>query len=80
MAMGPGYGGSTQSWAEILRDRGLAAPLAAVGAFGLKSALDQVFPTTEQQRCWNHRALILPKQLQEEARRHLKGSAVTEGV
>ena len=81
LAMESGYRESAESWAEVLRDlrdRGLAAPLVAVGdgALGLWAALDQVFPTTEHQRCWNHRALNLqsklPKRLQAEARRRLK--------
>ncbi len=81
LAMESGYRESTESWADVLRDlrdRGLAAPLVAAGdgALGLWSALDQVFPTTEHQRCWNHRALNLqsklPKRLQGEARRRLK--------
>ena len=52
----------------------MAPPLLAVGdsALGLCAALDQVFPTTEHQRCWNHRVLNgqskLPKRLQAEAR------------
>ena len=81
LAMESGYRESTESWADVLRDlrdRRLAAPLVAVGdgALGLWAALDQVFPTTEHQRCWNHRALNLqrklPKRLQGEARRRLK--------
>ncbi len=81
LAMESGYRESTESWAEVLRDlrdRGLAPPLAAVGdgAMGLWAALDQVFPTTEHQRCWNHRVLNvhskLPKRLQAEARRRLR--------
>ena len=61
-----------------LRDRGLSAPLLAVGdgALGLWAALDAVFPTTGHQRCWNHRALNvqakLPKALTSEARRQLR--------
>ena len=56
--MEPGYRESTESWAEALRglrDRGLTPPLLAVGdgALGLWAALDQVFPGTEHQRCWN---------------------------
>jgi putative transposase len=81
LAMESGYRESTESWADVLRDlrdRGLAPPLAAVGdgALGLWAALDQVFPTTEHQRCWNHRVLNLqsklPKGLQAEARRRLR--------
>ena len=47
-----------------LRDRGMAAPLLACGdgALGLWAALDEVFPSTRHQRCWNHRVLnILDK-------------------
>ncbi len=60
LAMESGYRESTESWAEVLRDlrdRGLSPPLLAAGdgALGLWAALDQVFPSTEHQRCWNHR-------------------------
>jgi putative transposase len=81
LAMELGYRESTASWAGVLRDlrdRGLAAPLLAVGdgALGLWAALDEVFPTTAHQRCWNHRVLNvqdkLPKRLQAEARRRLR--------
>jgi putative transposase len=80
LAMGLGYRESTESWAGVLRDlreRGLAAPLLAVGdgALGLWAALREVFPSTAHQRCWNHKAINvldkLPKRLQPEARRCL---------
>ena len=80
---------STASWAGVLRDlreRGLAAPLVAVGdgALGLWAALDEVFPTTAHQRCWNHRVLNvqdkLPKRLQAEARRRLREIAEAESL
>lgn len=81
LAMEEGYRESTASWADVLRslrDRGLAeAPLVGVGdgALGLWAALDQVFPTTRHQRCWNHRALNvldkLPRRLHAEARKQL---------
>ena len=76
-----GYRESTESWAGVLRglrDRGMDAPLFAIGdgALGLWSALDQVYPTTVHQRCWNHRALNLaarlPKAMQSSARRRLR--------
>ena len=81
LSMESGYRESTESWAGTLRDlrsRGLQAPLLAIGdgALGLWAALDQVFPTTEHQRCWNHRVLNvqakLPKRLQPEVRRRLR--------
>ena len=71
--MDEGYRESTASWSEVLRSlqaRGLTeAPLLAIGdgALGLWAALDEVFPTTRHQRCWNHRTLNildkLPKRL-----------------
>lgn len=81
LALEEGYRESTESWAGVLRDlrdRGLQAPRGAVGdgALGLWAALDQVFPSTEHQRCWNHRVLNvqakLPKRLQAEARLRLR--------
>ena len=53
---------SAQSWRELLVDlkaRGLAAaPEIAVGdgAMGFWRALDEVFPGTRHQRCWQHKA------------------------
>jgi len=87
VAMEPGYRESTESWAEVvrdLRDRGLQAPLLAIGdgVLGLWAALDEVFPTTEHQRCWNHRVLNvqakLPKRLQAEARQRIREMAYAE--
>jgi putative transposase len=81
LALELGYRESAASWAGALRDlrdRGLQAPLLAVGdgALGLWTALDEVFPATAHQRCWNHRVLNvqdkLPKRLQAEARRRLR--------
>jgi putative transposase len=52
---------STQSWRELLVDlkaRGLsAAPEIAVGdgAMGFWKALEEIFPTTRHQRCWQHK-------------------------
>jgi putative transposase len=81
LGMEPGYRESKESWAEMLRDlrnRGLEAPLTATGdgALGLWAALNEVYPTTEHQRCWNHRTTNvqakLPKRHQAEARRRLR--------
>ena len=82
--MEPGYRESKKSWAEMLRDlrnRGLEAPLVATGdgALGLWAALNEVYPTTEHQRCWNHRIANvqakLPKRCQAEARQRLREMA-----
>ena len=76
-----GYRESSDSWAEVLRglrERGLAAPRLAVGdgALGLWAALRDVYPTTEHQRCWNHRVINLrdrlPTRLHAELRRRLR--------
>jgi putative transposase len=81
LAMEEGYRESTVAWAETLRSlkaRGLQeAPLLAIGdgALGLWAALDEVFPTTRHQRCWNHRTLNildkLPKRLWPAVRKQL---------
>lgn len=65
---------STQSWRELLVDlkaRGLSiAPRIAVGdgALGFWKALEEVFPSTRHQRCWQHKVLNLlnkvPKSVQ----------------
>ena len=81
LAMELGYRESTASWAGVLRDlrgRGLTAPLLACGdgALGLWAALDEVYPTTRHQRCWNHRILNVldkvPKRLWPDTRRRLR--------
>ena len=81
LAMELGYRESTESWAGVLRGlktRGLTAPLLACGdgALGLWAALDEVFPTTRHQRCWNHRVLNVldkvPKRLWADIRRRLR--------
>jgi transposase-like protein len=81
LGMELGYRESKDSWSETLRDlrnRGLEAPLTATGdgVLGLWAALDEVYPTTEHQRCWNHRITNvqakLPKRYQAEVRRRLR--------
>jgi len=75
-----GYRESTESWASVLRDlkrRGMRAPVLAVGDgnLGFWAALRQVFPETEQQRCWKHKIANvldkLPKRLQARAKEQL---------
>jgi putative transposase len=77
VALADGYRESTDSWAEVLRslrERGLAAPVLAVGdgALGFWGALREVFPSTRQQRCWVHVTAnvvdALPKRLHDQAK------------
>jgi len=59
IALEDGYRESTESWLSLLRDleqRGMPAPKVATGdgALGFWAALRQVYPGTEEQRCWVH--------------------------
>ncbi len=81
VALADGYRESTESWAEVLRsvrDRGLVAPVLAVGdgALGFWGALRDVFPSTREQRCWVHATKnvldALPKRLHDDAKEALK--------
>jgi putative transposase len=77
LACADGYRESTESWAEVLRDlkdRGMTAPVVAVGdgALGFWAALADVFPATREQRCWVHKTAnildALPKRLHRSAK------------
>ena len=77
LAVSSGYRESTASWSGLLRElraRGMNEPRLVVGDgnLGLWSALRNVFPGAEEQRCWNHRLVNLltqvPKQRHGEAR------------
>ena len=65
----PGYRESTASWTDVLRDRGLAAPvlLAADGHLGIWTAVAEIWPHTAEQRCWNHRILNVLNKLPKSA-------------
>jgi len=80
IAIEDGYGESTESWISVLRDlkrRGMPAPVLAVGdgALGFWAALGQVYPETQEQRCWKHKIANvldkLPKRLQPRAKDRL---------
>lgn len=80
IALEDGYRESTESWKILLRDlkrRGLPAPKLAVadGAVGFWTALKDVYPETDEQRCWVHKLANvldkLPKRLQPRAKSHL---------
>ena len=79
LAVHPGYRESSDSWLVVLRsliDRGLSAPMLAVGdgALGFWAALRTCkgFEKTEEQRCWVHKiANVLdkmPKRVQPDAK------------
>jgi transposase-like protein len=77
IALEDGYRESTESWLSLLRDlerRGMPAPKLATGdgALGFWSALRQVYPETEEQRCWVHKIANvldkLPKRVQPRAK------------
>lgn len=80
LALEDGYRESTESWTTLLRDlkrRGLSAPKLAVadGALGFWAALRDIYPETDEQRCWVHKLANvldkLPKRLQPRAKSHL---------
>jgi putative transposase len=77
IALEDGYRESKESWAALLRDlkdRGMVAPVLAVGdgALGFWGALAEVYPETREQRCWVHKLANildkLPKRLQPRAK------------
>ncbi len=77
VALEDGYRESKESWTSVLRDlkrRGLPAPVLAIadGALGFWAALREVYPETQEQRCWVHKIANaldkLPKRLQPRAK------------
>lgn len=80
LAIEDGVRESTQSWREVLlslKQRGMNAPQVAVGdgAMGFWAALDEVYGSTRQQRCWVHKTAnilnALPKTSQPKAKQGL---------
>jgi putative transposase len=76
VAVVPGHRESTESWSEVLRDlkaRGMRAPRLVVGDghLGIWGGLRNVYPESEEQRCWNHRIVNImnkvPKRHQRQA-------------
>lgn len=81
LAIEDGMRESTQSWREVLlhlKALGLQAPTLAVGdgALGFWGALEELFPSTKQQRCWCHKTANvlnqLPKSVQPKAKQALQ--------
>jgi putative transposase len=88
VALEDGYRESTESWKTLLRDlkrRGMPPPQLAIadGALGFWAALCDIYPETEQQRCWVHKIANvldkLPKRLQPRAKSHLHEIMRAEG-
>ncbi len=80
VAIEDGVRESTQSWREVLlqlKARGMKAPRVAIGdgALGFWGALEEIYPTTQQQRCWVHKTRnvlnALPKSVQPKAKQAL---------
>jgi putative transposase len=71
---------SAQSWREVLIDakrRGLSlAPEIAVGdgALGFWKALDEVFPGTRHQRCWQHKTANVLNKVPKSVQRTMKAA------
>ncbi len=78
LAIEDGVRESKQSWREVLLElkrRGLSRPAKLAvgdGALGFWSALEEVYPTTRQQRCWMHKSgnvlNYLPKSVRPKAK------------
>ena len=78
LAIDEGFRESTEAWKALLlglRDRGLTKPpklAVGDGAMGFWAALSEVYPETEQQRCWVHKTVNvldkLPKRVQPQAK------------
>lgn len=81
VALKAGYRESKEAWAELLRDlkrRGMNCPRLVVGDgnLGIWSALAEVYPQAQEQRCWNHRIVNavdkVPKKYQAQALVYLR--------
>jgi len=81
LAIEDGVRESTQSWREVLlnlKARGMNAPELAIGdgAMGFWAAVEEIYPSTRQQRCWVHKTNnvlnALPKSGQPKAKQALQ--------
>lgn len=87
LAVESGQRESRESWAGVLRDlkaRGLNAPrlLVADGHLGIWSAAAEIWPSCEEQRCWNHKMMNVldqvPLKQQPAVRQHLRAMMYAE--
>lgn len=81
-----GYRESSESWGAVLRDlnaRGLRAPKLTIadGHMGIWAALGSVYPSSAEQRCWNHTLRnvldVIPLKRQAEVKADLQGIAAS---
>jgi transposase-like protein len=81
LACESGYRESRESWLEVLRDlkgRGLELPRLTIadGHLGIWSALGEIHPAGDGQRCWNHKIKnvidSLPKRKRAQASEYLR--------
>ena len=89
LALTSGYRESTESWTAVFRGlkaRGMGEPrlLVADGNSGIWAAAAQVWPETEEQRCWNHKTRNvldrLPKREQAKAKELLRAIAYASSL
>jgi len=87
LAVESGHRESSESWAHVLRDlkaRGLASPRLTVadGHLGIWGALGAVYPSSLEQRCWNHKLRnvldVVPLKHQPAVKTHLQQIAGAE--
>ena len=78
---------SVPSWTAVLRDvnaRGLRAPKLTIadGHLGIWGALATIYPTSQEQRCWNHKLRnvldLVPRKRQAEAKALLQQLAAAK--
>jgi len=79
LAVESGQRESTESWAAVLRDlkaRGLPAPKLTIGDghLGVWGALAHVYPTSAEQRCWNHKLVNVLDAVPERAQSDVKAA------
>jgi len=89
LAVTSGARESTASWAGVLRElkaRGLPAPKLTIadGHLGIWGAIAAVYPTSAEQRCWNHKLQnvldAVPRKRQAEVKAQLQQIANAETV
>jgi transposase-like protein len=77
IALESGWRESVESWSQVLRglkERGMDEPRLVIGDghLGIWGALANVYPNSQEQRCWNHRILNVldkvPRKEQRQAR------------